>query len=736
MNFYNANRSNAILSITRRREATAFPQRAGNQASLGMDHTEIYGCNVFDDNTMRCHLPKAIYQSLRKTMDRGESLDPSVADIVASAMKNWAMSRGATHYTHVFYPLTGLTAEKHDSFLTPDGSGGALAEFSGNMLAKGEADGSSLPSGGLRSTFEARGYTAWDVTSPAYLMDSAGGTVLCIPTVFLSWTGLALDTKTPLLRANQALSRQAKRILSLFGVETPLPIVSNSGLEQEYFLIDENFAFARPDLLISGRTLLGARPPKGQEFDDQYYGVIPDRVLAFMMDAEEELCRLGVPVKTRHNEAAPSQYEVAPMYETANLATDHNQLIMIVLRKTAKKHGLICLLHEKPFAGINGSGKHINYSIGNADLGNLFDPGDTPHDNAQFLVFLCAVIRGMHKYAGFLRATVASASNDLRLGANEAPPAIMSLFLGDQLTDVLEQFRAGKIKDPGKKRIMNVGVDTLPPLPADPGDRNRTSPFTFGGNRFEFRALGSSQSAAETIMALNVMMAESCDFAASFLERQLLQGSQLGQAVQLLIEEVMEEHSAVIFNGDGYSDIWHREAARRGLPNYPTTAEAMVEYTSPEVVDLCDRYKVFSRQELKARQDIRLEQYIKTVHTEANIVLHAARTMIYPAASRYRLELANSLTVSKAAGFAASDKVLREVSAALAKLEEAVEQLEAKINAPVWNEHEAYMEQAVYCRDAVIPQMAEIRIWSDTLETLVADDLWPLPSYQEMLFMK
>jgi len=699
--------------------------------------TSTFGSQVFDDRAMRHHLPREVYRSLRKTMDRGETLDLTIADVVAGAMKVWAMERGATHYTHVFYPLTGLTAEKHDGFLSPDGKGGALTEFSGTMLAKGEADGSSLPSGGLRSTFEARGYTAWDVTSPAYLMKNAGETVLCIPTVFLSWTGQALDKKTPLLRSGQALNRQAKRVLSLFGVESSLPVVPSAGLEQEYFLVDRQFVFARPDLMVAGRTLMGARPPKGQEFEDQYYGVIPARVLAFMADAEKELYRLGVPVKTRHNEAAPSQYEIAPLYETANLATDHNQLIMTVLRRKAREHGMVCLLHEKPFAGINGSGKHINYSLGNAELGNLFDPGETPHENAQFLVFLCAVIRALHRHAGFLRASAATASNDERLGSHEAPPAIMSLFLGDQLTDVLEQFRAGRIRDSRKKRVMNVGVDTLPPLPADPGDRNRTSPFAFIGNRFEFRALGASMSAADALVVINAILAESLDFAATFLERHMAgDPTRLGLAVQKFIEEIMEDHSAVIFNGDGYSDIWRREAERRGLPNLAATPDALPEFTRPEVVDLCDRYHIFSKKELRARQEIYFEHYVKTVRTEASLTTRMGRTMILPAASRYRLELAQSLNAAAAAGVAEDKTLLSEVSDLISKLDKALRSLDhcrEQAGADVQGDAAS---AARFCRDEMLPVMREVRRWADALEEMVADDLWPLPTYQEMLFMK
>lgn len=711
--------------------------------------TDYYGDNVFNDKAMRQHLPKAVYKSLKQTMEKGEKLDPAIADVVASAIKDWAVSKGATHYTHVFYPLTDNSAEKHDGFLTPDENGSAIAEFSGSNLVKGEADGSSLPSGGLRSTFEARGYTAWDVTSPAYVMENAGGIVLCIPTVFLSWTGLALDKKTPLLRSNQAISKQAQRVLKLFGVETNLPIAANGGLEQEYFLVDRDYVIKRPDLLIAGRTLFGAKPPKGQEFEDQYYGVIPERVFAYMIEVEQELYKLGVPVKTRHNEVAPSQYEIAPLFEAANLATDHNQLIMTVLRRVARKHNLVCLLHEKPFQGLNGSGKHVNYSIGNREVGNLFDPGDTPHDNAQFLVFLSAVIRALHKFGGFLRATVASASNDHRLGAHEAPPAIMSLFVGDQLQDVLEQFRIGEVKGSRKKRMMNVGVDTLPPIPADPGDRNRTSPFAFVGNRFEFRAVGSSQNPAGSIVALNTMIAESLDFCATFIEREMQKDCTLGQAVQKLIAYVMEEHSAVLFSGDGYSEVWHKEAERRKLPIYPHTPDALPVFTHPDVIDLCTRYNVLCREELRSRQEVYFEQYIKTTHTEAKLALSIARTNIYPAAMRYQTELAKNAKVLNSLGIENNDKVLKEVSELILKLDENIRDLKEQIEFnPVSHKDKenasknqglasnVQIAEAEHCRSKILPAMRALRKTVDTLETMVAEDLWPLPSYQNMLFVK
>lgn len=699
--------------------------------------TDIFGCNVFNDRVMRERLPKEVYRSLHKTIAFGERMDPSIADTVAAVMKDWAIEKGATHFTHIFYPLTGQTAEKHDSFLMPDGSGGVIAEFSGSMLIRGEPDASSFPSGGLRSTFEARGYTAWDVTSPAYIMENPNGTFLCIPTMFLSWTGVALDKKTPLLRSNQAVNREAQRLLALFGVHTALPVLSYAGLEQEYFLIDHNFNFARPDIQIAGRSLFGARPAKGQEFSDQYFGVIPQRVLSCMMEVERELYKLGVPVRTRHNEAAPSQYEIAPLYEPSNLAVDHNHIIMSTLRNVAKRYGLKCLLHEKPFSGVNGSGKHVNYSLGNSELGSLFDPGETPHANAKFLVFCAAMIRAVHKFGSLLRATVASASNDHRLGAHEAPPAIMSIFLGDQLTEVFEAFRAGRAEDAAngrKGRIMNVGVDTLPPLPTDPGDRNRTSPVAFTGNRFEFRAVGSGQSAAGSITALNVMMADSLGFAADWLERETAAGADFNAAVESFITHVMEEHSAVIFNGDGYSDVWHQEARRRGLPDLRTTPDAIPEITAPHVVEIYEREGVLSRDELRARQEIYLEQYCKTVRTEANLVIRMARTIIFPAAMRYQGELAATAARMRDIGLDIRTTTLEAVTSSLRQLQDATARLESSL-AACGDMGEGLEAARRYC-DEVLPLMLEVRGHADTLETLVADDLWALPNYQEILFGK
>ncbi len=695
--------------------------------------TEVFGSNVFSNSVMKERLPKDVYKSLKKTIAYGEKLDASVADVVANTMKDWAIEKGATHFTHVFYPLTGLTAEKHDSFLVPDGEGGALAEFSGKLLIQGEPDASSFPSGGLRATFEARGYTAWDVTSPAFILENPNGTFLCIPTAFVSWTGEALDKKTPLLRSLQALNKEAKRVLKLFGVNTKLPITSFAGPEQEYFLVDRNFAFARPDLLLAGRTLFGAPSAKGQQFDDQYFGSINRRVLAFMMDVERELYKLGVPVKTRHNEVAPAQFEIAPIFEQGNLATDHNQLVMTTLQTVAKRYGMICLLHEKPFAGINGSGKHLNYSIGNAELGSLFDPGETPHANAQFLVFCAAALRALNKYGSLLRATVGSASNDHRLGANEAPPAIMSAYVGEQLADVFDQIKKGDLKSSKKKDVMNIGVDTLPPLPMDPGDRNRTSPFAFTGNRFEFRAVGSSHSIAGAQVALNTMMSESLDYVATELEKLgRVNKTQFNEGVQKLLQKMLKESDPIIFNGDGYSEAWHKEAKKRGLPNLKTTPDALPVLTSKEVVTLFSKYNVLSEAELKSRQETYLEQYVLTLDVEANLVIRMARTIFFPAAMRYQGQLAETCASLKAIGRDFKMVALEDVTTKLRSMQEAVDALEKLLA----HEGGDTLAHAKYMCDKVLPAMNKVREYADALETVVADDLWPLPSYQEMLFIR
>ncbi|MCW2787535.1 MAG: glnA 1 [Marmoricola sp.] len=693
---------------------------------------EIFGENVFSIQVMQRRLPKSVFKSVLATIEHSEPLDPLVADAVASAMKDWALEKGATHYAHVFYPLTGLTAEKHDSFLDPVGDGSAFASFSGKTLVQGEPDASSFPNGGLRQTFEARGYTGWDVMSPAYVLENPNGNTLCIPTIFISMTGEALDHKTPVLRSQQAMSTQAKRVLSLFGHENPENVVAYCGAEQEYFLIDSHFFLARPDLLNAGRTLFGAKPPKGQEFDDHYFGAIPSRVLGFMMDTERELFKLGSPAKTRHNEVAPGQFEIAPMFERANEAADHQQLLMTTFKSVAKKHGMECLFHEKPFDGVNGSGKHVNFSLGNGTQGNLLLPGDTPHDNAQFLVFCGAVIRAVHKYGGLLRVSVASASNDHRLGANEAPPAIISIFLGDQLADVFDQIAKGGATRSKEKGTLTIGVDTLPDLTKDPGDRNRTSPFAFTGNRFEFRAPGSLQTVAGPMVMLNTIMAEALDFCATNLEAAVAAGTDFNEAVQSLLSEIVAEHGAVIFNGNGYSDEWPIEAEQRGLKNLRTTIDALPELISPEAIELFSKYAVFNDREMHSRYEVGCEQYILTVTVEANLTLEIGTTTVLPAAIRYQTELAANVAALKAAGVEADLSTLTAVSGPIADLRAGL----AALAGAVAHEHdEDPLLAAKSLRDNVLPAMAAVRTAADALEGIVADDLWPLPTYQEMLYI-
>ncbi|MGZ6778812.1 MAG: glutamine synthetase III family protein, partial [Mycobacterium sp.] len=655
----------------------------------------------------------------------------AVADSVASAMKDWALAKGATHYAHVFYPMTGLTAEKHDSFLEPVSDGQTLAEFAGKTLIQGEPDASSFPSGGLRSTFEARGYTGWDVTSPAYILENPNGNTLCIPTVFVSMTGEALDYKTPLLRSQQAMGAQAERILKLFGHKDFDHIVSFCGPEQEYFLIDRHFFLARPDLINAGRTLFGAKPPKGQEFDDHYFGSVPDRVLAFMMDTERELFKLGIPAKTRHNEVAPGQFEIAPMFERANIAADHQQLLMTTFRNIAKKHGMECLFHEKPFAGVNGSGKHVNFSMGNAQFGSLLVPGDTPHENAQFLVFCAAVIRAVHTYGGLLRLSVASATNDHRLGANEAPPAIISIFLGEQLADVFEQIAKGAATSSKGKGSMIIGVDTLPELPTDPGDRNRTSPFAFTGNRFEFRAPGSGQTINVPMIILNTIMADSLDYMATVLEKAVEQGEDFDVAVQKLLTEIITEHGAVVFNGDGYSENWQIEAAERGLPNIKTTIDAIPQLVTPEAVEVFEKYGVFNERELHSREEVRYETYALTVNVEAKLTLELGSTVILPAAIRYQTELAQNVATLKAAGVEADTTMLAAVSTPISELTGALTALKTAMES---HGGDSAADEAKHAQ-SLLPLMDAVRAAADTLEGLVADDLWPLPTYQEMLYI-
>ena len=564
---------------------------------------DLWAADVFSLSKMKQCLPKGVFKSLKKTIEAGEELDVSIADTVASAMKDWAISKGASYYAHVFYPMTNATAEKHDGFISTQSDGSAIAEFAGKLLVQGEPDGSSFPNGGIRSTFEARGYTAWDVTSPAYLMETDNGVTLCIPTIFVSWTGEALDKKTPLLRSIGAMNKAANRILKLLGNSDVAPVNSSCGAEQEYFLVDAHFANSRADLLLAGRTLFGKPPAKGQQFDDHYFGAIPERVQVFMQDVEKKMYRLGIPAKTRHNEVAPGQFEIAPIFEAANVASDHQQLIMTLLRQTAKKHGFVCLLHEKPFAGINGSGKHVNWSVGNATQGNLLDPGDSPHENLQFLVFCAAVIRGVHKYGPLMRAVIANASNDHRLGANEAPPAIMSVYLGSQIEELFNKIATGELNDQySQKGKMEFGVDTLPFLAKDAGDRNRTSPFAFTGNRFEFRAVGSSQSVSGPLIALNTMLADSLTSIGDSLESELGKGTELKGAVVSTVKEVMDKHSAVIFGGDGYSAAWHKMAVEeRGLANLPTTADALPVLKEKYIEELFEKTGVLSPTELESR---------------------------------------------------------------------------------------------------------------------------------------
>ncbi len=694
---------------------------------------ELWAKDVFSLTAMKSALPKAVFKSLQRTITGGGKLDTSVADVVAQAMKDWATSHGALYYAHVFYPLTNLTAEKHDGFIAPQSDGTVISEFTGKLLVQGEPDGSSFPNGGIRSTFEARGYTAWDVTSPAYLMDTPNGVTLCIPTVFVSWTGEALDKKTPLLRSNAAMNEQAQRLLRLLGETEIAPVNSSCGAEQEYFLVDSAFTALRPDLQLAGRTLFGAPPAKGQQFDDHYFGAIPERVQVFMQDVEQQLYRLGIPAKTRHNEVAPGQFEIAPFHEAANVATDHQQLIMTVLKATAKKHGFTCLLHEKPFAGVNGSGKHVNWSIGNATQGNLLDPGTTPHENLQFLLFCGAVIRGVHRYGPLMRAAIATASNDHRLGANEAPPAIISVYLGSQLEDVFGQIRSGKLEGSAKAALMSLGVDTLPDLNKDPGDRNRTSPFAFTGNRFEFRAVGSGQSVAGPLVVLNTILADSIQWIADQLEAQLANGSPLEEAAFAVLKQTMEEHGAVVFGGDGYSAEWHRVAVEeRGLENLRTSADALPVLQRPEIRELFERTGVLSPVELESRFEVYAEQYILAIEVEAKLVLRMARTQLYPAVMEFLERLTRSLRDQQELGLAPDRSLPSQVAGMNQQLISQCAALENALHAPPHGAH-AHLR---HCADTLLPLMQEIRSAVDSLEALVDDSLWPLPTYQEMLFVR
>ena len=697
--------------------------------------SEEFGSLTFNEEVQRARLPRDVYRALRRAVAHGESIDPAIADIIASALKDWAVEHGATHYTHWFQPLTGITAEKHDSFLSPSADGRAVAEFSGKELVKGEPDASSFPSGGMRSTFEARGYTAWDPTSPPWLLTTSHGTTLVIPTAFVSWTGDALDKKTPLLRSMESLSKQAVRILRLFGSKAQR-VSTTCGPGQEYFLVDRQFYFNRPDLINAGRTLFGARPPKGQEMEDHYFGAIPERVLAFMMEVERELYRIGVPVKTRHNEVAPGQFELAPIFENANVATDHQMMTMEMLRRMAPKYGLACLMHEKPFAGVNGSGKHLNWSMSDELGNNLLNPGETPHENIQFLVFCAAVMRAVNKFQGLLRFSIASAGNDHRLGANEAPPAIISIFLGDMLTDIFQQIeKAGSAKTTKSGGILDIGVSVLPKLPRDAGDRNRTSPFAFTGNKFEFRAVSSNQSIALPNVVLNLAVTESLDYCATELEKSLKEGKKLQAAVKLLLVKLVKENKRIIFNGNGYSDDWQKEAAKRGLLNHRTSVDAYAEALKPEVIKTFEKYGVLNERELHARYEVAVEQYNKSLNVEAQLMVLMANRYILPAAYRYQTDLAQSVAAVKTAGASAKEtrRALDDLCLLTDEAKVRVDQLQKLL------EHEGNgnaEKHAKYFRDKVVPAMEALRETGDSLECIVPHDVWPFPTYREMLFIK
>jgi glutamine synthetase len=695
--------------------------------------TESFGSLTFNDEAQKARLPKPAYAALRQTIVHGEPLDHAVADQVAAALKDWAIEHGATHYTHWFQPLTGITAEKHDSFLSPNGDGKAMAEFRGKELIKGEPDASSFPSGGMRSTFEARGYTAWDPTSPPWLLVNPNGTTLVIPTAFVSWTGEALDKKTPLLRSQEALSVQALRILKLFG-SSAKRVITTCGPEQEYFLIDRHFYFNRPDLINAGRTLYGARPPKGQELEDQYFGAIPERVLACMMDVEAELYKIGVPVKTRHNEVAPSQYEIAPVFENANVATDHQMMIMETLKRTAPKYGLACLLHEKPFAGVNGSGKHLNWSMSDTDGNNLLNPGDTPHDNLQFLVFCAAVLKAVDTWQGLLRASIASAGNDHRLGANEAPPAIISIFLGDVLTDLFDQIERGKVTGTKQGGVLDTGVHFLPKLPRDPGDRNRTSPFAFTGNKFEFRAVSSGQSIAMPNICLNVAVTDALDSIASDLEKAVASGKKVEQAAWALLPKIVKQHKRIIFNGNNYADEWQKDAKKRGLLNLRNTVDALPELVATPVIKAFEKQKVLNSRELHAREEINFEIYNKTINVEAQLMVLMANRYILPAALQYQKEVGQAVVAAKGAG--APSKEGKALAKTLARQIDALKGTSKALALALEHNGDSASKHAKYFRDKVIPLMTKLRDAGDALELNVPHEMWPLPTYREMLFIK
>ena len=691
---------------------------------------EYFGCDVFTLDTMCRHLPHDVYVNLEQTILNGTRLDPAIAGTVANAMKDWAVSRGATHYTHWFHPLTGLTAEKHDAFLQPV-DGKMISSFSGKTLLSGEPDASSFPSGGLRSTFEARGYTAWDPTSPVFLI----GHTLHIPTMFYSYTGEALDRKVPLLRSASAVSRQALRILRLFGNTRATHVDAQVGPEQEYFLVDKALAAKRPDLIMTGRTLYGATTPKGQEMEDHYFGAIPSRVMAFMEDLEHTLYRLGIPAQTRHNEVAPAQFELAPLYEKVNIATDHNMLVMNLMRHIAPRHGFMCLLHEKPFEGVNGSGKHNNWSLSDSEGNNLLKPGDTPQDNAQFLVFLAAVLRAVHKHSAVLRLGTIGAGNDHRLGANEAPPAIISVYLGDQLAEVVRSFTGDGSCTKKAKPTLNIGVDVLPPMPCDYSDRNRTSPFAFTGNKFEFRAVGSSQSIAPANIAINAAVACALEDIADRLEADVASGKDLNSAVQSLLTDLFTEHAPIVFNGNGYTEEWPVEAAKRGLPNYANTVEALEHYSDPDVLSTFSSQGILTERECLSRQEILFENYAKTIGIEAATASRMGRTLIVPAAMKAQSAAAEMLNRTRTAmgkAPAAETEYLDMLTSSTESLMLALRKLDEK--RMVLADTAEAEKAAIIARDEVLPAMNECRAYADKLESIMAGSDWPMPSYAELMW--
>ncbi|MBT3381139.1 MAG: glutamine synthetase type III [Lentisphaerae bacterium] len=697
-----------------------------------VDLPGVYGEHVFSDRVMRERLPKNTYKAVCQAMDEGKALGRGVADVVANAMKDWAIEKGATHYCHWFQPMTGMTAEKHDSFISPTADGRVMMEFSGKELNQGEPDASSFPSGGLRATFEARGYTAWDCTSPVFVKSDGANTSLFIPSAFCSYNGEALDKKTPLLRSMDALNKQALRVLRVLGNTTTNRVMATLGAEQEYFLIDKRFVEGRLDLKVAGRTLFGAPPPKGQEMDDHYFGTLDERVASFMSELNNALWKLGISAKTQHNEVAPGQYELAPVFATVNVATDDNQITMQAMQKIALRHEFVCLLHEKPFAGVNGSGKHNNWSPDTDDGIGLLRPGDTPHENMQFLVFLFAVIRAVDKYASLLRATVATPGNDHRLGANEAPPAIVSIFLGDQLTEIYEQIAAGGAPTSETRGELTLGVSSLPPLPMDSTDRNRTSPFAFTGSKFEFRMVGSTQSTAGPSFVLNTIVAESLSEIADGLEGQ----EDVSAAVQSILQRYANEHKRIIFNGDNYSSDWAEEAARRGLPNITNTVDSLATVIAPENVAVLSKHGVLSKGELEARQEILFENYSMVIGIEGRTALQMAKREILPVAAEYTGKLARSVASVREAGVesAAHRDMLAEACELVGSLREGIGKLEAAVAAVEGTEHAK--EKAVACRDLIVPAMTTVRESVDALEEIVDASSWPLPSYADMLFTR